>query len=177
MRAVYFSLVMFLLLAVSLPARALDPEVVRKLAFGESDEQVAAVAALVAEGDLQASALLQALADGELQTSGKRVLIVKGDAGVDALTGQKVEPLPAEREDVNANNRLRRELATALAALKLKSPERAVRFAAARELAGGAEDAMLPLLKQALARETDAEIKPMLEIIQASLELKSGEHA
>ena len=68
MRAAY-SFMLFCLLALSLPARALDAEVVRKLATGESDEQVAAVAALVAEGDAQASALLQALADGQLQTS------------------------------------------------------------------------------------------------------------
>src|SRR4051812_1176325 len=148
MRAAFFSLVMFVLLAVSVPARALDPEIVRKLAFGESDDQVSAVAALVAEGDSQAAMLLQALADGELQTAGKQVLIVKGDSGIDAMTGQKVASLPPEREDVNANNRLRRELATALAALKLISPDRAVRFAAAKELSSGAEDAMLPLLKK-----------------------------
>src|SRR6185369_4583021 len=160
MRAAY-SFMLFCMLALSLPAHALDADVVRKIAFGESDEQVAAVAALVAEGDAQASALLQALADGQLQTSGKQVLIVKGEQGIDAMTGQKVDPLPAEREDVNANNRLRRELATALAALKLISPERNVRLAAAKELSGGAEDAMLP----------------MLEIIQAALELKSTDRA
>src|SRR3954465_12070292 len=177
MRAVYVLLVAFCLLALSLPARAVDAEVVRELAFGESDEQVAAVAALVAKGDAQAAALLQALADGELQTAGKQVLIVKGDAGIDAATGQKIDPLPAEREDVSANNRLRRELATALAALKLLSPDRAVRFAAAKELSGGAGDAMLPLLKKALAKETDSEIKSMLETIQAALELKSPDHA
>ena len=76
-------------------------------------------------------------------------------------------------EDVNANNRLRRELTTALAALKLLSPDRAVRFAAAKDIAGGAEDAMLPLVKKALANETDPELKPMLEMIQASIEMKS----
>ena len=177
MRAAYISFVVLWLAVFTSPARALDPEVVRKLAFGENDEQVAAVAALVAEGDAQSAKLLQALADGELQTSGKLVLIVKGDNGVDALSGAKVDPLPAEREDVSANNRLRRELATALAALKLVSPDRAVRFAGAKELAGGAEDAMLPLLQKALAKERDPEIKPMLEIIQATLELKSSEQA
>ena len=175
MRVVHILLVLVLALAFCAPANALDPDVVRKLAFGESDEQVAAVAALVAAGDAQAAALLQALADGALQTAGKTVLIVKGDDGSDAATGQPISPLPAAREEVNANNRLRRELATALAALNLVSPDRAVRFAAAKELSGGAEHAMLPLLKKALAQEHDLEIKPMLEIIQASLELKSSD--
>jgi len=176
MRAALISALLLVTL-FSTSARALNPGTVQKLAFGESDEQVAAIAALVAEGDALSAALLQALADGELQTAGKRVLIVKGEAAVDAFTGQKVSPLPAERDDVSANNRLRRELATALAALKLVSTDRAVRLAAAKELSGGAEEAMLPLLKKALASENDPVIKPMLEMIQATVELKSGDKA
>ncbi len=165
---------MVALLALAPPAHALSPEMVQKLAFGESDEQVAAIAALVADGDERAAALLQALAEGELQSAGKRVIIVKGDDAVDAISGAKVVPMPAERDDITVNNRLRRELGTALAALKLVSPERAVRLAAAKELADGANAAMLPLIKQAFEKETDTVIKPMLELIQATLEIKSG---
>ena len=64
-----------------------DAKTVEKLAFGESDEKVEAIAALVATGDEKSAAILQALADGELYTSGKRVLIVKGDSATDAATG------------------------------------------------------------------------------------------
>ncbi|MBI3372827.1 MAG: urea ABC transporter permease subunit UrtB [Betaproteobacteria bacterium] len=155
-------------------AHALEAAIVEKLAFGESDEQVAAIAALVAAGDEKAAAVLQALAEGELQTAGKSVLIVKGEEATDAVTGAKVAPLPAEREDVIANNRLRRELAGALAGLKLISPQREIRLAAAKELAGGADAAMLPLVKKALEKETDAELKSMLGQIAAAMELKDG---
>jgi hypothetical protein len=48
------------------------------------------------------------------------------------VTGAKVTPLPKEREDVVANNRLRREIESALSALKLLSPDRAARLAARR---------------------------------------------
>jgi urea transport system permease protein len=102
------------------------------------------------------------------------VLIVKGDEATDAVTGAKVTPLPKEREDVVANNRLRREIESALSALKLLSPDRAARLAAAQALATGAEDAVLPLVKKAMAQETDPAIKPMLELIAATLELKGG---
>ena len=119
-----------------------------KLAFGESDEQVEAIAQLVAEGNDKATAILQALADGELATAGKRVLIVKGDGATDAVTGAKLPAVPADKEDISVNNRLRRELAAALAALKLVSPQRDVRLAAAKELAGGADPAMLPLVQE-----------------------------
>jgi urea transport system permease protein len=157
------------------PARAVDPAVLEKLAFGESDDKVVAVAALVADGSERAAAILQALGDGELQTAAKRVLIVRGDSALDALTGEKVVPLPAEREDVAVNNRLRREVGTALGALKLASTDRRVRLEAARSLLGGAEDAMLPLVRQAAAKESDPEIRPLLDQIRATLELKAGD--
>src|SRR5262245_24423112 len=116
-----------LLIAVGLwlagPAWGLDKAAVEKLAFGDADERSAAIAALVAEADPKAIPLLEALAEGDLQIAGKRILIVKGEAATDALTGDKVAPLPAEREDVVANNRLRSEIGGALAAFKLLSPE------------------------------------------------------
>ena len=153
---------------------ALDAGTVNKLGFGDGDEKIAAIAALVAEGDPAAAALLQAAADGELQTSGKLVLIIKGEDAVNAATGARVSPLPEDREDVILNNRVRRELGGAVAALKLISPDRAARLAAAKELTGNAEAAMLPLIKKALARETDAGVKQLLELTQATLELKTG---
>jgi urea transport system permease protein len=156
---------------------ALDPAVVGKLASGDSDEKVAAIAAVVAAGDARAVPLLKALADGELQTAGSQVLIVKNGAATDAISGASVAPLPEPREDVMVNNRLRREIDGALAALRLVSPDRAVRLAAAKELSGGADAAMLPLVKKALAAETDADIKSSLQAIAASMELKSPDKA
>lgn len=156
---------------------ALDPAIVLKVATGESDEKVAAVAALVASGDARAPVLLKALADGEVQTAGTRVLIVREGAAADAATGAAIAPLPEPREDVMVNNRLRREIEGALAALRLVSPDREVRTAAVKELSGGADAAMLPLVKKALAAESDPAIKASLEAIAASMELKSPDKA
>ena len=166
--------VLIVLLAAARPAAALDRAAVDRLAFGESDEKIAAIGALVAEGDPRAAALLQALGAGELETAGKRVLLVRGDEAVDAVTGEKVSPLPAAREDVIANNRVRAAIATAVAALRLVSPDRATRLAAARELAGAADPAVLSLVRKALEKEADPVIQPLLEQIAASIELQSG---
>jgi len=156
---------------------AQDAKTVEKLAFGDGDEKVEAIGALVASGDEKAAALLRALADGELYTSGKRVLIIKGDAVSDAVTGEKLAKAPDDKEDVTVNNRLRRELGAALAALRLVSVEKDKRLSAAKELLGGAEPAMLPLVRKALAKETEPDIKAMLEQIAASLELKADDRA
>jgi urea transport system permease protein len=159
------------------PALALDAAALEKLALGEPDEKSEAISALVTEGDPKVIPLLEALAAGELQASGKRVFIARDGRVVDALTGEAVDPPPADLEDVVANNRLRRELAGAIAALKLVSPDRAVRLAAARELATNADEASLPLVKKALERETDPQVKPLLETTKATIELASSDKA
>src|SRR6187549_657182 len=115
-----------LLFLFSFPALALDKAAVEKLATGDADERSAAITALVAEADPKAAAFLEAVSEGEVQVAGKRVLVVKGGQASDALTGEKLAAVPEGAEDVVANNRLRKEIEGALAALKLLSPERAV---------------------------------------------------
>ena len=132
MRALLFAF----LLSLAGTSAALDKAAVEKLAFGEAEERTAAIAALVAEADPRAVPLLESLSEGEMQTAGKRVLIVKGGQATDAVTGEKVDPVPEGAEDVVANNRLRREIEGALAAFKLLSPDRAVRMASASSATG-----------------------------------------
>jgi len=169
---------LLLCLLTAAPAFALDKAAVEKLATGEGDERAAAIAALVAEGDPKAAAFLQSVAEGEVQTveqkGVRRVLVVKDGQATDAITGEKVDPVPEGAEDVVANNRLRKEIEGALAALKLLAPERETRLAAAKELAGGADAAMLPLVRKALDKETDAQIKALLELTAAAMEMKGG---
>ncbi len=156
-------------------ALALDARALEKLVTGDSDGKIEAIAALVAEGDPRLASVLQALVDSALQSSAGRVLIVSGDTGVDALTGELVSPLPADREEVSANNRIRREAGVALAALNLLSADRDLRLMAVTELAKRAKPSVLPLVRKAFAAETDSEIKSALEIIRATLEIKTGD--
>jgi len=157
-------------------AFALPAPVVKDLAYGESDAKIKAVGTLVESGDATALPFLQSLLAGEVQTSGEDlVLVVKGDGAVDAVTGKVVAPLPEARDDVVVNNRLRRELTTAIAALKLVSPDRAVRLAAAKELQNNSEDGALPAINAALAKEADPEVRGLLTLTKASIDLRSGD--
>jgi urea transport system permease protein len=166
------------LLCSAHPAWALPADLVLAVAAGESDERVAAVSKLVASGDAGVETYFQALLDGEVQVAGgKRVLIVKDSQGVDAASGDKVDPLPAELEDAIVNNRLRGALEAARSALKLASPDRGKRLAAVKALEDGAGEEMLPLIAKALERETDAQIKQLLTLVQAGVQLKSADAA
>ena len=132
----------------SFSAFALDRAAIERLASDDNDEKIAAIAALVAEGDPQAAPLLQAAAEGEIEIDGKKVEIV-------------------------VNNRVRGAIAEALAVLKLLSNEKTDRLEAAKALAGGTNAQMLPLLKRALAEETDSEIRALLEMTAAGMQMKS----
>ena len=157
-------------------AWGLPAQLIKDLAFGESDAKITAINALVGGGDSAALPFLQSLLDGDVQTSGEDlVLVVKGEAAVDAITGKVVAPLPEARDDVVVNNRMRRELTTAIAALKLASADRAVRLAAAKDLQNNSEEAALPAIEAALAKESDTEVRGLLALTKASIELRSGD--
>jgi urea transport system permease protein len=156
-------------------ALTVAPEIARDLALGENDAKVEAIATLTAKGGADALATLQALSDGEIQTASERVLWIKDGKATDLATGAVVTPIPENRDDVVLNNRVRRELATAIAALKLTAPERGIRLAAAKELQSGADEAMLPAIELALAKEQDAEIKSLLTLTQATIQMSSSD--
>ena len=176
-------MVRFILIALALwlgapgAAWALDATTITKLATGDGDEKAAAVTSLAASGDPRALDVLKAFADGEMQVAGSQVLIVRDGKAVDAVTGASVTPLPESRDDVVVNNRMRGEIERAMAGLKLLSPDRATRQAAVKELESGAEDSMGPLVKRALAAETDPGIKESLLLVTAQLDLKSSDKA
>jgi urea transport system permease protein len=169
------SFLLFCLALAATNALALNRDAVRKLATGDGDERAAAISALLAEGDARAREIMQALGDSELYTAGERILIVRGDDATDALTGEKVSPVPEPKEEVGINNRLRRELGGALAALNLLAPDAAQRRAAIETLADGADASVLPLVKKALQSERDAGLKSALGMIKAKLEIRSAD--
>ena len=165
-------------LPASTIAATIAPETVRDLALGESDARANAIGAIVASGDPAAVSLLQSLLAGDVKTVGDdRVFLIKADEAVDLLTGKVVKPAPDNLDDVVVNNRMRRELGTAIAALKLTSDDRGARLAAAKELQNNADESALPAISAAVAKESDAEIKGLLALTQASIQLSSDDRA
>jgi urea transport system permease protein len=75
------------------------------------------------------------------------------------------------------NNRVRRELEAALAALKLFSPDRAERDQAITDLKDQADEGKLVLLEKAIAAEPDAELKARLELLRAAAMISSSDKA
>jgi urea transport system permease protein len=148
-------------------AHALTVQEARGIATGESDARVEALAKAVAQGDEKTAAYLQALSDDVVKISQDQVIIVRAGQGTDPVTGQSV-PVPADAEDVMLNNRLRGELDTALAALKLFSPDVQVRRLAALSLLKEPDASRKPLLDKALAAEKDATVQSLVRQARAA---------
>ncbi len=172
------TLYLFLLWLASLPAlAALDPALVKQLAAEDSDLKVAAIQQLGANPGPEAAKVLQAMADDALLVAGETVFLLDGDQAVDAASGEVIIPTPESYESITVNNRLRSELANALAALKLFDPDRAVRLAAAGELQSNAGLELVPVLARAMAQEKDSEILPLLTQAHAQANLASPDAA
>jgi urea transport system permease protein len=166
-------------LAAAFPAAALTPEQIGKMVAPEPETRIEALNSIAAAGDESAIAFLMALAEGNVQTSAstKLIVLLVDGKGTDAITGKPVEKLPEDLDEVVANNVFRRELAAAIATLKLTSKDRAVRLAAAKTLQDETEGDRLPLVERAIAKEADAEIKGLLERVRANLQLNSKDKA
>ncbi|MGB8882876.1 MAG: urea ABC transporter permease subunit UrtB [Azonexus sp.] len=171
------TILVILLLAGSLSARAgLDPAQVNQLAAEDSSDKVAAIRQLTQTADPDAVRVLKAMAEDGLFLAGDKAVIIDGDQAFDAATGTKMR-MPANPESVTVNNRIRGELAGALAALELFDAERAVRLASARKLQSKVAPDMAPLLARALEKESDGEIKALLTLAHAQASLGDADPA
>ena len=176
LRLLLKSICLAFVLGFAAPSQALTAEQVRAMAIGESDDRAVAIQQAAASGDPKALEFFQALLNDAVKTAGDKVFIVQGDKARDAATGAEAV-LPDGSEDVVNSNRLRREIDTAMASLRLFSPDLAQRSAAVKELRDGVDESRLPLIDKAIAAETDARLKAALELLRANIQISSADKA
>jgi urea transport system permease protein len=156
--------------------QALTAEQAKAMAVGDTEARVQALVKAAADPDEKTAAFIQALADDAVKTAGAQVLIVKDGKASDPVTGADV-PLPADAEDVINNNMMRGELDNALAALALFSKDEKLRRAAIKTLAGGSDEARLPMIEKAFAAEAVPQLKTQLGVLRAAILLASSDKA
>jgi urea transport system permease protein len=157
-------------------AHALTPDEAKAMALGDSDARIEALNKAAAKADDKTAAFIQALSDDAVKTAGERVFVVKDGKGYDPVTGAAAE-LPADAEDVINNNRMRGELDSALAAMKLFSKDDKLRAAAVADLQKEPDESKLPMIEKAYAAETNAAIKEQLALVRAGALLNSADKA
>jgi urea transport system permease protein len=157
-------------------AHSITAEQAKGIATGESDARVEALNKALPSADDKTAAFLQALLDDAVKTSADKVFVLKDGKGFDPVTGAEV-PVPDVAEDVINNNRMRGELESALAGLKLFSKDEAARRAGIKTLQAESDESKLPLIEKAFAAEQNADLKAQLGLIRAAVLLGSADKA
>ena len=149
-----------------LAARLVDPKT-QEQALGE----------LQGSDDPGVERLLRALKDGALYRFKGRLVVLGDDAEVADVKGQRVvdargQPVSLEgQEAVALEERHFGLVGRLLERFEVLSPNRDARRAAALKLGNSRDASMLPLLARAVERETDAEVRAVLEEGLAKLRL------
>jgi len=139
------------------------------------DESIGKLGAL---DDPRAIAALDALCDERLRVGTDGHAYVWDSKSRDLrspLTGQVVNPEPRPLKEVEVSNEIRRVAFPVLAQLKLGSPDAGIRLAAAQELSNGGSAEAPALLRGALAREHDSNVREALTLAIARVDLGSAD--
>ncbi|ODT50590.1 urea ABC transporter permease subunit UrtB [Devosia sp. 63-57] len=154
------------------------PALVQSMGQASLKELGQIVTDLAATGDTSVVPALQALADGTLyadKTSGL-VAIQRGAAYVDPVSGEAIDPAEgADFARIRINNSLRRDVSVAVSGMTLMSESAATRLSAANAFMAKPDPAILPLLDEAIAEETDANVLKAMQTARAVTILASDD--
>ena len=152
-----------LIVATVLPAMAgAFEDAVAKFANDEFSDTEEAVDTLATSSNPLAYTIVSALQDDRLMADPdtKKIYVKQPDGKIiDALTGAAVDGIPDSAASVRLNNKLRRHVAAALGSLTLQSPDPAKRVQAAQSVFKTHDEAMLPAIDGALAKETNKDAR------------------
>ena len=164
------------LLGLSMGVQALTMAQARGMADGDTDARLQVLNQALLQANAATATFLQALADDQVKFSGDTVWVVRDGQSFSPVDGS-AQALAADAQDVVSNNRMRGEIDAALAALKLLSPDNAVRMKAAQALIKEPDLAKAPLIAKALAAEGRDDIRQALLWAQAAIEITSEDTA
>ena len=176
-RALFIALM--LIAASALPALAGPFEdAVAQFANDDFSDTQDAVGVIATSGNPQAYAIISALQDGRLfaDAESKKVFIKTADDKiVDAATNEPVAEMPADASAVRLNNRLRGVVSAALGGLTLLSPDPAARLQAAQSVIKSPDEAFLPVIEEALKKETNKTTKRAFSEAKAAIILSKAD--
>jgi len=168
-----FPFALLLIFATVLPVMAgAFEDAVAKFANDEYSDTEEAVDALATSTNPLAYPIVSALQDGRLMADPdtKKIYVTQPDGKiVEALTGAAVASMPDSAAAVRLNNKLRRHVEAALGSLTLQSPDPAKRVQAAQSVFKTHDEAMLPGIDSALAKETNKGAKQAFSEARAAI--------
>lgn len=143
-----------------------------KASFGQKAQLVNDIANSGVDNGLD---VLQALYDGNLYYVKEDLTVVFAEKSgsnfniTNALTGEALGEIKKRKvKKITINNSLRGDLKQLIAGYKLRSPDASDRIQAARDMINSPSTELLPLIDNALAEETDGDVRDVLEIARSA---------
>jgi len=148
----------------------------RQLASEDTAEVLTGIERIGNSSEPAALEILEALADRRLHVSSTTAVVELDGTFTDPVSGQAGKPAADSKVPV-VNNKIRRVLKRALAQQQLRSEDEEVRFTAAKTLSEGASPATVEAARAALARESSSDVKELLRLAIARVDLTSEDAA
>jgi urea transport system permease protein len=140
------------------------------------DDTRRAIEALAVSGHKQAEAAIAALQDGTLLYGPDQALAIKrGDALLDARTGEPSALAAGALRPVRVNNGVRRAAEAAMGSLQLFAPDPTRRTKAAEAVFKSRDPVGLAALTRAIAQEKDSSVRLVMEQARAAALLATPE--
>jgi urea transport system permease protein len=157
-------LALFAPLALALPSALVEP-----LAGDDPEARSQALARIATSADPLAARVIEALGDERLHYDSGVAVLVEGERALRVDDGVAVAR--PRGEAIVVNNRLRGEIETFLAGLRLADPDAAVRLQSAKVLADSALPSQRESIARALEQAADAKLRPWLLLALARIDL------
>ena len=150
----------------------------QQLAGNNFNEKLAALEAMASGGNPQLDTF-RALSEGRLYSDGKQLWIksAQGDRFAPAQNPDQLADKPANVKKVMINNKMRTWLKNHLAQFAVNDNNPAVRKKAMEEMLAKNDAASLPLVQAALAKESDASVRALMETYIARADLAGADTA
>ncbi|MBU0587720.1 MAG: urea ABC transporter permease subunit UrtB [Gammaproteobacteria bacterium] len=168
------SFLFFAAFLIASHAYALMAEEAKAIAIGETDARIEALNKALVSADERTAAFLQAMSEDAVRVAGDKVFVLKDDKSLDPVSGIET-PMPEDAEDVISNNRMRGELDSALASLRLFSRDDHIRGEAIKVMQSDADESRLALIEKAYATEKNQDLKEALGLVRAAALLSSAD--
>jgi len=155
---------------------------VQALNAGSFAQKADAIGRLAGTGDERGEHILQAMLEGRLyyRKSDRQVVIAVSADGEyrieDAASGAALGTIGKRKiRKIGINNSLRKTLSTALARMRLSSPDATVRHTAVNQMLDSVTPELAVTLRQALQQETDDDVRDAMQTVIALAELRGDE--
>ena len=152
---------------------------VKKLAKGSYSAKQKAILELALVDDERVLTIFNSMNDGLLYTHKQNGSILakelKDNAYRDVLTREALELDVGQVSKILINNKLRRALRSALAALEINDKKPDVRLSSVQNLIKSPDEALRPIIFDAYKKETIPNIKSLMGVALATIDISSGD--